>query len=58
MKTTGTEDIDLGELLCSKLGLIKRFLVYFNVPSEYRDDLIQEIFLTAMELEKSRIWTS
>ena len=63
MKTTGTEDIDLGELLCSKLGLIKRFLVYFNVPSEYRDDLIQEIFLTAIhgigkvrDLDKLNSW--
>lgn len=63
MKETEPENIDLGELLCSKLGLIKRFLIYFNVPAEYRDDLIQEIFIAAMrgvnkvkDLDKLNSW--
>lgn len=35
------------EVLCEKLGVVKEILSHLRVSDQYKDDLIQEIFITA-----------
>lgn len=46
--TISEEELKLRrEILCSKLSIVRSMLSFFGVPSQYQDDLIQEIYIIA-----------